>query len=519
MTHASPSRELQERLHDIGGGYCGRCIDFIAKQLLAVSDVGSLNAAVKKLFESIKEMCEVTWEQLHLGHWKNVAMEWRELYGYAQFMKALCETWLGDRKAAIKTLDLALMMGGPTLSDVINELIQVIDEDRDKEKSSSSKRKNRERSGGEEENDESIGEEQDSNDSDDDYVSEEEEGVEEAVREGKQREELPRIVKEMRPEFGIPRISAPSMEKFLTQYMMPRTPVILEGVLDSWPAFADPKRRWSNLHYLKSVAGRRTVPVEIGSSYLEEDWGQTLITFEEFVDRYVLNRQGSRKKKKKKKTSKTNEETRGDDDATNRKKRRKEKEVDDSENSDTEDNKEDDEDDEERDERVGYLAQTELFEQIPALKRDFVTPEYCYLIDRKLVKALHRDTSNGSDSDEASEGLKEERDDEADERDSNRGYKEVLLEDDIPEEDVLKINAWFGPKGTVSPCHYDKYHNLLAQVVGKKYIRLFSPSSQLYPHSSSKMLYNTSQVITFIKLVTQLYSPATIESTIPLLHY
>ncbi|XP_044735753.1 bifunctional peptidase and arginyl-hydroxylase JMJD5 [Chrysoperla carnea] len=95
----------------------------------------------------------------------------------------------------------------------------------------------------------------------------------------------------------------------------------------------------------------------------------------------------------------------------------------------------------------GYLAQHTLFDQLPQLRDDIIIPDYCALTD----------------------------DD------------ETNVE---PE-----INAWFGPKGTLSPLHYDPKHNLLTQVIGSKQIILFSPddSSYLYPYDD-KLLFNTSQV-------------------------
>uniref|UniRef100_A0A7C9D638 JmjC domain-containing protein n=1 Tax=Opuntia streptacantha TaxID=393608 RepID=A0A7C9D638_OPUST len=103
-----------------------------------------------------------------------------------------------------------------------------------------------------------------------------------------------------------------------------------------------------------------------------------------------------------------------------------------------------------------YLAQHPLFDQIKELRKDILIPDYCY-------------TGGG---------------------------------------ELRSINAWFGPASTVTPLHHDPHHNILAQtfssqgkyllscqVVGKKYIRLYSASlsEELYPHSET-MLCNTSQV-------------------------
>ncbi|GAA0141293.1 protein modifying enzyme [Lithospermum erythrorhizon] len=92
---------------------------------------------------------------------------------------------------------------------------------------------------------------------------------------------------------------------------------------------------------------------------------------------------------------------------------------------------------------ITYLAQHPLFDQIHELHQDIIVPDYCY--------------AGGGE--------------------------------------IRSLNAWFGPAGTVTPLHHDPHHNILAQVVGKKYIRLYpaSLSEELYPHSES-MLSNSSQV-------------------------
>lgn len=143
-------------------------------------------------------------------------------------------------------------------------------------------------------------------------------------------------------------------------------------------------RNWSNPVYIRTVAGRRTVPVELGGTYTGEGWRQELMTIGDFIGRFI---------------EPNAEDGNPTDNAHSL--------------SDTG--------------GKAYLAQHQLFDQIPALRRDILTPDYCAL----------------------------------------------LLEDEEDDRDAgsVAINAWFGPAGTVSPLHNDPFHNLLAQVVGTKRVR------------------------------------------------
>ncbi|XP_030034808.2 bifunctional peptidase and arginyl-hydroxylase JMJD5 [Manduca sexta] len=180
----------------------------------------------------------------------------------------------------------------------------------------------------------------------------------------------------------IPVIDCPSMELFYKNYILKEEPVILDNCMKHWPALS----KWKDQNYFMKLAGMRTVSIEIGNKYTDSDWTQKLMTIGDFIKNHICHENGP----------------------------------------------------------TGYLAQYQLFDHIPELKKDIVVPEYCCFSDS---------------------------------------------------EDPVDIMAWYGPKGTISPIHHDPKKNLLSQVIGEKQLFLFSPqdSEYLYPHDH-QLLNNTARI-------------------------
>lgn len=189
------------------------------------------------------------------------------------------------------------------------------------------------------------------------------------------------------------------------------SPVIIPDTFEHWPA----RTHWDDINYLlyKTLGGNRVVPVEIGSSYTEANWTQKIMPFGTFVENYLLApcQQQQQEQKQQQQPSPPHPP-------------------------------------------IGYLAQHNLFTQIPSLQSDISTPDYCYTTPPPPppTKPFNLHTTS------------------------------IQQPQPHPLDSPL-LNAWLGPPGTKTPLHTDPYHNILCQVVGYKYIRLYDPlwTKYLYP--------------------------------------
>jgi len=336
--------DLQGRLRALPGGSS-------TAEALSVAHAACCSGRLSDVDEATAAVLDAGWTALHSGHWSQVDGAWRSAYMAAAFLSAASET---SGATALRTIDLGLMVGDTSFR---SELLRAADH----------------------------------------LESAAPQAAIERGSCGDFRRLEPHAVEEPRPLSGtlpsLPRLRLPSLAFFYNQHMVPATPCVLTEVLDGWPARTT--RPWSDSHYLKALLAERTVPVEVGSHYLDDGFEERLVTFAQFFESHI--------------------EPPPPPPGASR----------------------------------AYLAQHQLFEQCPALRRDLVTPDYCLL-------SLDDDSQEGE------------------------GEGEGRSDDDV------RVNAWFGPAATLSPLHYDRSHNLLCQVVGSKYVRLYAPehSERLYAHTS-----------------------------------
>ncbi|TEB35920.1 Clavaminate synthase-like protein, partial [Coprinellus micaceus] len=204
------------------------------------------------------------------------------------------------------------------------------------------------------------------------------------------------------------------------QSLHSKQPFIVADYARDWPALNE--HPWRRASYLRSVSGPgRVVPVEVGNNYLLETWKQVIMSWDSFLASLEFEDQ---------------EPSGGGE--------------------------------------LFYLAQHDLFMQMPALQDDFTVPDYAYA---SLVSdgRTHVPPSN---------------------------------------ENQLVINSWLGPRGTVSPPHTDPYHNLYVQVVGHKTVWLAPPTEAITAAMSSKessTLQNTSRYDVFADSV----GPELISTVVP----
>lgn len=83
-------------------------------------------------------------------------------------------------------------------------------------------------------------------------------------------------------ENEIETVHCPSLERFYENYFVRDRPVKLTGCISHWPAL----NLWQDFRYIVKKAGCRMVPIELGKHYADESYSQKLMKISDFVSEF-----------------------------------------------------------------------------------------------------------------------------------------------------------------------------------------------------------------------------------------
>lgn len=91
------------------------------------------------------------------------------------------------------------------------------------------------------------------------------------------------LISKMAPDRMIASVKRISPEEFHAQYRLLNKPVIVKGIANTWPAAT----KWKDPNFFANNFGKSHVPIEVGGHYLDPHWTQKLVTFKDFIQRYI----------------------------------------------------------------------------------------------------------------------------------------------------------------------------------------------------------------------------------------
>ena len=222
-----------------------------------------MTAAPQSCARQSAMLLDIAHDKLYEGHWQDVPLAWRRMYTCASLLSAAAAMLRSDVAQALRTCDMALLMGAPVLDDLAAHVAANLQA--------------------------RIGSQAGVK-----HVAEDEAApvllVPGPVLAGGAwrsmhsdiNDDIALCINNGSPH-GVCRMPLPSLSDF-DVFMRDGTPIVVTAAMTTWPAL----QRWNDAAYLLRVAGHRHVPIEVGSSYTAQDWSQGIHTLASFIRDHVL---------------------------------------------------------------------------------------------------------------------------------------------------------------------------------------------------------------------------------------